>query len=147
MPKFTFRLESMLRLQMAERDRRRVALAESLARAQQITERRDALSGELATIDRTRLISRGVVELAKLAQAADYGELLRRDRADCERQLTALAEEIAARREELLAVDREVRMLERLREKQHAQFQSAAQQRTQGVMDEVAASRQLNRDL
>lgn len=147
MSKFTFRLEPIVRLRLAERDRCRVALAESLARAQEISHRREALASELATVDRTRLVSRGVVDLAKLSQAADYAELLRRDQADCEQELAALAEEIAARRNELLTVDREVRMLERLRERQQAQFQAVSQRQEQRVMDEVAANRHRTADL
>ena len=122
MSKFTFRLETMLRLCVTRRDGRRVELAETLARAQHVERQMDALDEKLRALKQVQATPPGTVDVERLLASNRYGAALRADRLSCEQHKSVLAAEIVQRRDALLAVDREVRTLERLREKQLARF-------------------------
>jgi flagellar FliJ protein len=141
MAKFTFRLDTVLKLRVAERDRCRIALAESLARVQQLDQRIEALASELRAVAQAHAVRPGAVDVERLLAADRYAVTLRQERTGCEQERRALEQEVAARRAALLAADQEARMLEKLREKQQAQFEADAERRQQRELDEIAHAR------
>ncbi len=81
--------------------------------------------------------SPSVGHVARRIEFERYANAQRTERAQCEQKRTALAEQIVLQREALLAADREVRSLERLREEQQAAFQADQQRREQRELDDV----------
>ena len=139
MAQFKFRLHTMLTLALARRDRCRIELAETVARAREVERQIAALDEELRTISAGRAGRPGPLDVGRLLSQDRYGATLRENRAQCLHQLTVLSAEIDSRRELLLTADREVRMLETLRDKQRAQFTADERGREQRALDEIGA--------
>ena len=140
MSKFHFRLATLLRLRETARDERRVQLAD--------VQRADAeLQGRLARLDiqRKQLQEEcrtaggpGNVDLPHLVETQQYASALRAQEAELLRQRRALATEIDRRRQALLAADRDVQTLEKLRENQ-SQTHRQDEERQEGKrLDESA---------
>jgi flagellar export protein FliJ len=117
---FRFRLATILRLREADRDERRALLADAQRAEHVICERIAAIDRELAgTKEQTARASRpGRIDVEWLMDVRRYELLLKADRQAALEQRNTVEAEVARRREELVAADREVRMLEKLRETQ-----------------------------
>ncbi len=143
MAKFHFRLATLLRLGESVRDERRAHLAEAY-RADELLEAHEAaLAKELAALraaGRTAVMP-GTVDLDQLVDAQRYELSVRSQQKHFARQRQAVAGEIERRREALLAANREVRVLEKLRDRQAQRHQAAEARRDIRQLDEVAASR------
>jgi len=142
MSAFHFRLETLLRLRMAERDERRADLAKAL-RAEAV------LQGELRQIETEQLQARAKVREQSAPGAADVDGLLQTNRyqlalkacrGQLEGQLVQVRAELERRRQALLEADRGVRVLEKLRERQLAAHRDREVRLEIKVLDEVAAS-------
>jgi flagellar protein FliJ len=140
MPAFQFRLETLLRLRMAERDERRADLAKAL-RAEAM------LQGELRQIESEQADARVKVREQSAPGAADVDGLLRTNRyqlvlkarrGQLEGQLAQVRAELERRRQALLEADRGVRVLEKLRERQLAAHREREERLEIKVLDEVA---------
>jgi flagellar FliJ protein len=141
MSAFRFRLETLQRLRMAERDERRADLAKAL-RAEAV------LLNELQQIEAERTQTRTAVRERSAPGAADVDALLRTNRyqlvlqarrGQLEQQLVQVRAELERRRLALVEADREVRVLEKLRERQLAAHQNRAARLEVKELDEVAA--------
>jgi flagellar FliJ protein len=137
---FHFRLQTLLRLHIAERDRRRADLAKAL-RAEQLLRNQQAA---LATEQR-EMSERG--RKLKLPGAANVDALLHTHRYEIVlatrlRQLAAQMAEVAAeterRRAAVVEADRQVRVLEKLRERQAAAYRKEEERREAKQFDELA---------
>jgi len=142
MSSFHFRLETLLRLRMAERDERRADLAKAL-RAEGV------LQGELRQIETEQLQARakvreqsapGAADVDGLLQTNRYQLVLKAQRGQLEGQLVQVRAELERRRQALLEADRGVRVLEKLRERQLAAHRDREARLEIKVLDEVAAS-------
>jgi flagellar export protein FliJ len=140
MSAFHFRLETLLRLRMAERDERRADLAKAL-RAEGL------LLGELRQIEVEQLQAQAKVREQSAPGAADVDGLLRTNRyqlvlksqrGQLESQLAQVRAELERRRLALLEADRGVRVLEKLRERQQAAFRQREERLETKTLDEVA---------
>jgi flagellar protein FliJ len=120
MPKFHFRMATLLRLRQSTRDERRVELAESQRADAELEGRQTRLAAQQERLrDECRAAAGpGDVDLVRLAEAHAYAAVLRAQEDDLVRQRQALAIEIDRRRQVVLEADREVRTLEKLREHQ-----------------------------
>jgi flagellar FliJ protein len=126
---FHFRLETLLRLRIAERDQRRAELAKAI-RAE------DMLRGDLqamqrqqsALADRGRqLKSPGAADVDALLQTHRYELVLLAHQRQLSSQLAQVEAETQRRRLILVEADQQVRVLEKLRERQlRAHRQQAA---------------------
>jgi len=128
MSPFRFRLETLLRLRIAERDQRRSDLAKAL-RAE------DLLRGDEQRLASERVDLIGQVRRQKSPGSANVDALLQTHRYEIvlaarSHQLAAQLAEVAAeterRRQALIEADRQVRILEKLRERKaqaHRQVQ------------------------
>ena len=142
MSAFHFRLETLLRLRMAERDERRADLAKAL-RAEAV------LQGELRQIETEQSQARskvreqsapGTADVDGLLQTNRYQLVLKARRGQLEGQLVQVRAELERRRQSLLEADRGVRVLEKLRERQLEAHREREARQEIKVLDEVAAS-------
>ena len=140
MRRFHFRLESVLdwrRLHLELEETRLQRLFEELRR---IDLAEDRLNTEKTAAERAVLYAPSVeaAELEALethrAHVAREKERLGRERADCQRR-------IAAQRERLLKAERDVRLLEKLREKRVAEWQLAASREQEALAAELFLAR------
>jgi len=143
MPKFKFRLATLLRLREAARDERRTQLAEAY-RVDDILQQR--LRRVRAEIDQLRAECRrvagpGTVDIDRLVESQRYELSLRAQQQQLLRQREAVTAEIERRRAALVEANREVRVLENLREKQAARYQQEENRREIKRLDEVAQRR------
>lgn len=138
MARFQFRLAALQRLREAARDERRAQLAEVFRLAESLAEQKRQVVENLRDVARSRAVSAGVVDVEKLLAATRYEAVLMVEQAQLERQAAAVAVEIEKRREALVAADRDVRALEKLREAQQARHRAEQEQKSIKQLDEAA---------
>src|SRR5262245_19008947 len=116
---FQFRLAKLLDL----REHERLAARQALADGQRHRDQLQALVAQLndhriAIVDNCRRLSRsGAIDLQALRAAYDHDARIKAEIATEEVRLAALDEEVAYRRQAVVASDREVRILEKLRDR------------------------------
>jgi len=140
MAEFKFRLATLLRLRETTRDERRAELATAY-RADQVLQRQLArLNAELDELKAAarRAAGPGKVNVEQLVEAQRYQRTIESRQGQVNEELAALAAEIERRRQALLAAEREVRTLEKLRETRHARHRQDENRREIKQLDEVA---------
>ena len=140
MAKFTFRLATLLRLREATRDERRAELAEAYHVDDVLRRHIDEVAEELNRLEREcrKVAAPGTVNLDRLIDAQRYDLVLRSRQSELHGQREAIGAEIQRRREKLLTADRDVRVLEKLREKHALRHQQEESRREAKQIDEVA---------
>ena len=140
MSAFRFRLESLLRLRLADRDQRRA----DLAKAQRAEE---ALVAQGAVLEReqgaNQVLSRrwsspGAADVDRLIAAHRYELVLRTGLQQLAAQIVQVRGEVGRRRQALVEADRQVRVLEKLCERQQLAHQLREEKREQKELDERA---------
>ena len=119
MAHFNFRLETLLRIRTAARDERRSQLSEAY-KAEQVLLQQEAqiIEEKQQTKQRAEQISQpGTVDVDLLLNVHRYELLLEAQHQKLRQQKQQVDEEIERRRQVLVEADREVRILEKLREK------------------------------
>lgn len=139
MTAFKFRLETLLKLHLAERDRRRVVLAANQAALDQANSQLATAEEEIRSVRQKSAGGLGRIDMTSLRASDDYLSQLRAEFARIAAQHSLLAEQVSADRESLIAADREVRALEKLRAQRQSTFQAHEQRREQREIEEVAA--------
>jgi flagellar protein FliJ len=141
MTAFRFRLTSVLKLREATRDERRAQLAEALAAEDKLRSRRQVIENDLAGLNQLRRerTAVGVVNLDLFVGVSRYEAVLRHELATIAGHEATLAVEIERRRQALMVADHEVRVLEKLREKQLALHRQAEALLEFKQLDEIAA--------
>jgi flagellar protein FliJ len=138
--RFRFRLESLLNVRRNERDVLRQQYAQAV-QAQQLLENQIAqVSDEIADV---RTVTRssaapGRLNVDRLLQSHRYELLLQVRRQQMQQQLTKVKDEVERRRMALLQGDRDVKLLEKLKERQHASFLQNEMRQEQNRLDEIA---------
>ena len=142
MSTFRFRLETLLRLRIADRDQRRAELAKAL-RAEEV------LRQQQRDLDAERVDVTSLARKLKLPGAADVDALLRTHRYELvlhaqarqlATQLSQVLAEVERRRQAVVEADRQVRVLEKLRERQELAHRTQGERREARQLDEVAIS-------
>jgi flagellar export protein FliJ len=143
MAKFKFRLATLLKIREATRDERQSELAEAYRADDILNERLDQIHGELGDIlNRCRkAVGPGEVNIDLLIESQRYDVMLRAYEKQTLEQKKRLAVEIERRREALLAANREVRVLEKLREHQIERHREEENRRDIKRIDEIAVQR------
>jgi flagellar FliJ protein len=143
MKPFTFRLATLLRLKEAARDEARARLAQALRAEQLLLNRIEELHAMLAEVhQQLRSAARpGRVEVDQLVESQRYELLLKAQRDLADQQRQAVAREIDARRAAAMEADRQVCVLQKLREKQQARHQQEAARSETKRLDELAIVR------
>jgi len=143
MAKFRFRLETLLRLRIAERDQRRAELTEILAAEYRLREQQTEIGEEIeVTYEMGRAdVREGRIDIDRLTaaqrQVAHFTRLL----AEKHQLMEQLQPHIQKRREALVEADHEVRILEKLKEKQTERHQQNLDTMDSKLMDEIAQQR------
>jgi len=140
---FTFRLATLLRLREAARDERRSELAEAYRIDDLLKRQGDGLAEEMG---RLRVQCRmaagpGPVDVDRLVEAHRYELALRAHGQRVARQREAVAGEIGRRQQALVEANRDVRVLQKLRERQARRFRTEQDRREIKQLDEVAVQR------
>lgn len=140
MATFRFRLTTLLKLREAERDERRRQLAEGLRAAETLQERINETQAEL---DGLRGIygdaaKPGPVVLDRLLDAQRYESVVRAQLNVFKDQSIRVAEEVQRRRQILIEADRDVRILEKLRDKQQQRHNDELAHDEMKELDELA---------
>lgn len=141
---FHFRLEPLLRLREQQRDQRREQLAEALAAEDHLLRQKEQLvleQGRLRERLKT-LTERGELDVDSVLAWRRYEMILAAQQNYLEKQIGMLREEIERRREALLEANRDVRILEILRDKQREDFRKVQEKKTIKTIDEIAGRRQ-----
>jgi flagellar FliJ protein len=143
MPKFKFRLATLLKIREATRDERQTELAEAYRADDYLVERLREIKVQLdETFEGCRKAAGpGTVDIDRLIDAQRYEVMLRAFEKQTHEQRKLLAAEIERRREVLLAANREVRVLEKLRERQLERHFEEEAHRDIKRMDEIAQQR------
>jgi flagellar export protein FliJ len=137
---FRFRLATLLRLREADRDERRTQLADAQRAEDIVRARIDEIDGELGRLrgKAARLSRPGLINVDELMETERYELLLAAERQSAKHQQKLVAEEVERRRLALVAADREVRVLERLRETQQERHRQEAERQERKQLDETA---------
>lgn len=145
MTAFRFRLQTVLKLREEERRGQQLRLAAAL-------QADDVLAGRLGELRRALADHRegrrqgtriGRIDVDRLLTSERYEAFLRVEQARIEAQRRQLAEEIARRREALAAAHREVRILEKLRQRQAERLRIEEAGRDRRLLDEVGSRRRV----
>jgi flagellar FliJ protein len=138
-----FRLQSVLKLRIAARDERRKSLADALRAESIVSEQMTKLSQEIEDL---REASRsaalpGVIQVDQLLTLNRHELLVNANRKALEGQRQKIAQEIEVRRLALVEADRDVKALEKLRERQEREQEITADRREQAELDQIALLR------
>ena len=138
--RFQFRLATLLRIREHERQQRQTELAQALEAERIIQQQVDEIAAEIALAkDKARrLASPGEIPVDQLLEQQRYGLHLLLQSAAAAEKLGQVRAEAERRRAILVDANRQVRVLEKLREKQSAAFEAALLQAEQKQLDEVA---------
>ena len=137
---FTFRLQTLLRLRVADRDERRADLAKARRAEETLTRQAGQLQDErrqTAELSR-RLASPGQGDIDRLLASHRYELVLKSQAHQLAAQIKQVQAEVERRRLVLVEADRQVRVLEKLREKQRADYELQQARRAQQQLDEQA---------
>jgi flagellar protein FliJ len=140
MAQFTFRFATLLRLRESHRDECRLALAEAQNVDEVLRKQVDALDRELDALREfcRRKASPGAVDVVRLVEAQRYELTSRAQRQKLIEQRQQVAAELDRRRQALVEADHEVRILEKLRERQAEAHRREEDLREVKRLDEVA---------
>jgi flagellar FliJ protein len=143
MARFRFRLAALRRLREIRRDELQARLSEAV-RAQDVLDDQAARLGQqltaLVETQRQQLASRSP-NVNRLLEAQRYALALQAMQRTLDQQRSQLAQEVEARRRAVVEADREVRVLDRLAEKQLAAHRRAEQSAEQRILDEIGGQR------
>jgi len=140
MSSFHFRLETLRRLRLAERDLRRADLAKAIRAEEMLhSEDRTLQRQQAAAVQRgRRLKSPGSADVDALLQAHRYELVLAARRRQLAAQIAQVQAESERRRLALVEADRQVRVLDKLRERQAAVHRQLASREEAKQFDEIA---------
>ena len=136
---FRFRLQTVLRLRIAERDERRGELAKAQRAADILREQREHLDEEIAENEqRSRSLAEpGQANIDRLMQFHRYKAILKTTAQQLAAQAAQVAAEVERRRQILTESDRQVRVLEKLAERQRGEYERAELRKEMKLLDEA----------
>jgi flagellar FliJ protein len=143
MPKFKFRLQSLLKLREAERQQCRMELAEAFQAESILYQQRHQLAQQIDEMTKRARVagSPGKIQIDQLLDAHRYRSVLEAQTKMLQQRETQITGEITRRREALADADRDVRVLEKLRDRKLDEHRAAELQRELKQLDEVAVQR------
>ncbi len=141
MSHFEFRLDSLLKLRQAECQRRRAEVEEAFRAQQQLSEQIGQTRREIDEMRQRSLADAapGRIDVARLSNAQRYQQVLRGQLLSLSQQQSQWVVELEERRLALVEADRQLRVLEKLRDRHLRVHQGEQQRREIKALDEVAA--------
>lgn len=143
MARFRFRLQTLRRLREIHRDELRVRLAEAFQAERILAEEREALAAErtgLTALQR-RLVEYGKLDVNRLLASQRYQLVLEAQERSLAEQARQLAEEVERRRQAVVEADRQVRALDKLRQRRQSEHRAAAERAEAKRLDEIGTNR------
>jgi flagellar FliJ protein len=143
MTQFRFRLESLLKLRMDDRDHRREELANAYRADQVLQQHQELVEQEIAETQQhaKKRSAPGTIDVDILLNTHRYELVLDAQLQQIRSRRTLIGTEIERRRQALIEADRELRILEKLREKHASDFEFTQQKAEVRLMDEIALRR------
>ena len=140
MAKFVFRLATLLRLREATRDERRAELAKAYQAERILEDQRRRIADELVQLERRsrHACQPGTLDLDSLLETRRYELVLRSRQRQVEKQSEAVQTEVQRRRDAVVEANRQVRVLEGLRERQLQRHRQEEDRREIKQLDEIA---------
>ena len=137
---FQFRLKTLLRMKIAERDERRAELAKALRAEALLQEQQAGVAQEQADVKQQarKHKSPGAGNMDRLLATNRYELVLAARATQLQGQLAQVVAESQRRRLALVEADRQVRTLEKLRERQAKAHRTAEERQESKQMDELA---------
>ena len=136
---FAFRLKSVLVVRQRERGQRRSELAEAVRAEALLGERRRRLELQRSDTGSPVAQTGGELNLSHLQAADQFRRVLRRELKSLTDELQRAQAEVDERRQAVVAADQQVRALEKLHERQRAEFDRQHATRRQRELDEAAS--------
>jgi flagellar FliJ protein len=145
---FTFRLATLLRLRESTRDERRNHLALAYRAETMVLQELARVDGEIDSLRRRvqAAVRPGEIDVDILMSAHRFEVVLKGRKQHALQQQELVKSEIERRRQSLVEADREVKILEKLRERHHDRW--AAEENLQDIkrIDEIAGRRRIEED-
>ena len=140
MKRFQFRLQRVQKLRERVREERQLAHAEAVAFQQQTEDQLLSLQRLRAAeqLSLRQSMEREKLSVEKVIQGRNFDHRLIKVGLEIQRRLLQIQQVVAARREELVVAEREVKMLEKLEERQRQRYDRALSLAEQVEMDEMA---------
>ena len=120
------------------RDERRSQLADALRVDATLEEQQNQLQSDLDATRQGQRAPAGRVDVDRILQSQRYEVILQSELAGITQQRQHVAQEIETRRQALMEADRDVKVLEKLKETQLTRWRDDQQQREQSELDEAA---------
>jgi len=140
MAKFKYRLATLLRLRESARDERRTQLAQAYRAEEMVLREQERVARESAELSaRIRAAAGpGEVHVDSLLDAQRFELVLKARHQQLAQQRRQVEAEIQRRRQALVEANREVQVLEKLRERQRTRWHEEENRREVKRLDEVA---------
>jgi flagellar export protein FliJ len=141
MAKYRFRLTTLRKLRESHRDELRGKLAEAFQAAQLLDEQQLAVAEEMTALQESqrRATSGETTSVSALLEVQRYQAVLRSQQGTLRDQAKLLATEVERRRQSVVEADRQVRVLEKLDERQRLNHQQVQNRVEAREMDEIAS--------
>ncbi len=148
MAKFQFRLATLLRLREQVRDERRAQLAQVYQADAILRQEQERLGRELEELNAAgrKACGPGALNVDQLLNTRRYELVLMSQQQDLKKKQKMLDEEIVRRREALAEANRQVRVLELLRERQLTRLRAEENREEMKLLDEVAGRRRMQQE-
>lgn len=143
MAKFRFRLATLQRLRESHRDELRGKLAEAYQAEQLLNEQAQKIQAEESQLLATQreVLNSTHTDVNRLLDVQRYAAALKGQQQTLQNQAKMLAAEIEKRRLALVEADQQVRVLEKLHERQQAAHSQQQLRAEAKVLDEIATQR------
>jgi flagellar export protein FliJ len=140
MAKFTFRMATLLKLRESARDERQAQLVQARQAADILRRQQETLEEEARRLDQEsrNAVRPGPINVDGLLHARRYELLLRARQQDLLQQQQVVDAELLRRQQALVEANREVRVLELLRDKQWVRHRDEEARQEMKQLDEVA---------
>ena len=143
MARFRFRLQTLRRLRETHRDEQRSRLATAFEAERILAAQREQVAMEILGLGeaRRRLMQQSALDVNQLLASQRYQLTLEAQSRTLAEQAEKLAAEVERRRRAVVEADREVRVLDKLEERQRQQHRIAQGRIEAKTLDEVATTR------
>ncbi len=143
MSKYRFRLETLEKLRIAQRDQHRAALADGYRAEKILADQRAALAAEAAALRESQraALASPHLDVNQLVEAQRYDMVLHAQQQQLKDQAGRLAVEVERRRVAVVESDRAVRVLEKLDERRRGEHRKLQERNEHKQLDEVASTR------
>ena len=143
MAEYRFRLATLLKLRVADREQRQIELAQAQEAERLLAQQADSITEQIAQAKEAmrRVAQPGGVDVDRVLELQRFGLQLRADAMVLAQRIKVVREEVERRRVILVEADKQVKTLEKLREKQQLAHRIKEEKREQKVLDEIGQRR------